>query len=613
MRSLGVSLLLIAGASAIVDKFNNNLVFRSPFFDEPQFGHDTVALSRRTLQFTKRDQVPAGGFKDEKYPGFYVSDLSNAPFIWSSGVNFTHSVASGDPYDTSVILWTRAVPLPSSSGQLPDQSVPVCVSYKVFAESDLSGKPVDSGEAFTSYDVDWTVKVEATRLKADTKYYFQFTDCANPSVSSPVGSTRTVASSNTPADKVNGGKPMTLAVFSCSQYQAGWFNAYGYAAQNTTADIFIHLGDYIYESVGNGAKIGRAVEGRELATIHDYRQRLGQYRSDPDLQYAHQIAPWIVVWDDHEIANNAWKAGTSNSNDTAQGCTFSPSGACFTDRKLAGTRAYHEWMPIRQLDAKDQLRIWRNFQVGKLFDLSMLDTRQYERDITDLTYNRAVIDTLKDVPQRSLMGANQERWLLDTLSKSKNRRAVWRIIGQQIVFTQVVNLSGGINLDAWDGYRANRNRILDHLYNNQISNTIVLAGDSHANWVSDLAHANDTVNYDSATGRGAIGVEFAGTGVTSSSGTFTKGNLTDSMAVSAQYVNKNIDLQWNEGFFRGFFTLTLDSSALNATYYSMRNVTYRNLDAFASANFSVKAGENRISRPVAGGKVLSGALKYPAN
>ncbi|KAF9443046.1 PhoD-like protein [Macrolepiota fuliginosa MF-IS2] len=610
MRSLGVSLLFIAGASAIVDKFNNNLVFRSPYFDEPQFGHDTVALSRRTLEFAKRDQVPADGFKDGKYPGFYVSNLSNAPFIWSSGVNFTHSVASGDPYDTSVILWTRAVPLPSSTGQLPDQSVPICVVYKVFTKSDLSGRPVDSGEAFTSYDVDWTVKVEAARLKPDTKYYFQFADCANPSGVSPVGSTRTVASSNTPADKVNGGKPMTLAVFSCSQYQAGYFNAYGYAAQNVTADIFIHLGDYIYESVGNGAKIGRAVEGRELATIHDYRQRLGQYRSDLDLQYAHQTAPWVV--DDHEIADNAWKAGTADSNDTAQGCTFSPSGACFTDRKLAGTRAYHEWMPIRQLDARDQLRIWRNFQVGKLFDLSMLDTRQYERDITDIYYNR-LIASLKDAPQRSLMGHNQEKWLLDTLSKSKDRKAVWRIIGQQIVFTQVVDLSGGINLDAWDGYRANRNRILDHLYNNQINNNIILAGDSHANWVSDLAHANDTINYDSATGRGAIGVEFAGTGVTSSSGTFVKGNLTDSIAVSTKYVNNNIDLQWNEGFFRGFFTLTLDSSVLNATYYSMRNVTYRNLDGFASAHFTVKAGENRLSRPVAGGKVLSGALKYPSN
>lgn len=612
MRTFAISLFLTCGVSAIVDKFNSNLVFRSPFTDEPQFGHDTVALSRRTFELSKRDQVPAGEFKDEKYPGFYVSNLSNAPFVWSSGVNFTHSVASGDPYDTSIILWTRAVPLPSSSGQLPDQSVPVCVSYQVFTSSDLSGKPVDSGDAFTSYDVDWTVKVEATKLRPDTRYFYRFNDCTNSSTVSPTGTTRTVASSNTPANRVNGGRPMTIAVFSCSQYQAGWFNAYGFAAHNITADIFVHLGDYIYESVGNGAKIGRAVEGRELATIHDYRQRLGQYRSDPDLQFAHQIVPWIVVWDDHEIANNAWKAGTSDSNDTAQGCTFSPSGACFTDRKLAGTRAYHEWMPIRQVDARDQLRIWRNFQIGKLLDLSMLDTRQYERDITDLTYNRALVDTLKDVPERSLMGANQEKWLLDTLSESQKRGAIWRIIGQQIVFSQLIRLAGDINLDAWDGYRENRNRILNHLYNNHITNTIVLAGDSHANWVSDLAHANDT-NYNPATGRGAIGVEFAGTGVTSSAGPFNTGNFSQAVGFSQEFVRKNLDLQWSEGFYRGFFALTVDSKVLNATYYSMKDVTFRNLDGFASANFTVKAGENRLSRPVANGQVLSGALKSQVN
>ncbi|KAF9452394.1 alkaline phosphatase [Macrolepiota fuliginosa MF-IS2] len=490
-----VSLFFFAGASAIVDKLDKNLAFRSPFFDEPQFAHDTAAISRRNTQPARRDTVDAAQFKDEPYPGFFTSDFSNAISIWSSGVNFTHSVASGDPFDTSIILWTRAEPLPTSSGQLPDQSVPVCVSFKIGTTQDL-GSPVDSGEAFTTYDIDFTVKVEATGLKPDTKYFFQFVDCTNPTIASPVGMTRTVASINTPAEQVNGGKPLTLAVFSCSQFQAGWFNAYGFAAHNTTADIFVHLGDYIYETPGNGAHIGRAVLGRELATIHDYRQRLGQYRTDPDLQFAHQSAPWITVWVCHIIANNGWKAGTSDSNDSTAGCTFSPSGACFTDRKLAGVRAYHEWMPIRQVDAGDQLRIWRNFQIGKLVDLSMLDTRNYNRDLTDLGYNHArkhpssspcvVVVSLADESRRSLMGANQEKWLMDTLDQSKSRGAVWRVLGQQIVFTQLIQ-EGSIDFDAWDGYRENRNRILDHLYNNKIDNTIVLSGDSHANWVSDLA------------------------------------------------------------------------------------------------------------------------------
>lgn len=131
------------------------------------------------------------------------------------------------------------MPLPSSSGQLPDQSVPVCISYKIGTTSDLSGRPVDSGEAFSSYDVDFTVKVEAKGLKADTKYFYQFSDCTNLSITSPIGATRTLANSRSkstcncnkqhflklsipaPAKEVNGGKPLTFAIFSCSQFQAG--------------------------------------------------------------------------------------------------------------------------------------------------------------------------------------------------------------------------------------------------------------------------------------------------------------------------------------------------------------------------------------------------------
>ncbi|XP_006457006.1 hypothetical protein AGABI2DRAFT_154430 [Agaricus bisporus var. bisporus H97] len=589
MRFLLVTSSLVAGTYATFNHFDKNLVFRSPFLNEPQsavlifaqFGHDIEALSRRSAEFSRRDTVKASPFKDEPYPGFYSSDFSNAASVWSSGVNFTHSGISlfsrnqGDPLDSSIILWTRAEPLPDSNGQLPPANVPVCVSFKI-ATSDDFRHPVDTGDVFTTYDVDFTVKVEATRLRADTKYFYQFADCTNAKTVSPTGATRTLSSPNTPAKKVNGGKPLSLAVFSCSDFGAGHFNAYGYAARNVTPDVFVHLGDYMYESAGKGANIGRLVLGRVLATIHDYRGRFSQYRQDPDLQFAHQMYPWIAVWwDDHEIANNAWKAGTSASNDSAAGCTFSPSGACFTDRKMAGTRAYHEWMPIRQVDAGDQLRIWRNFQIGKLLDLTMLDT---------------LVSSLIDDADRSIMGHKQEQCtpyyprLSDTLSHSKSRGAIWRIVGQQVVFTQ----------DAWDSYRANRNRILDQLYKERIDNAVILSGDSHANWVSDLA---------------PVGVEFAGTGVTSTSGSFVPGTVQSAANVSAGFVGENIDLQWSEGFFRGFFSLDVTPEHLSATYYSMRNVTFRNSDGFVSAKFSVKAGDNHLTRPVADGKVLSGALK----
>jgi len=398
-------------------------------------------------------------------------------------------------------------------------------------------------------------------------------------------------------------------VFSCSQFQTGWFNAYGVAAHNTSAELFVHLGDYIYENVDGGLPIGRDVDGRELATIHDYRQRFAQYRTDASLLAAHLNAPWITVWDDHEVADNAWKAGTSDSNDTAAGCSFSPSGACFTDRKLAAVRAYHEWLPVRQVSTFDQLRIWRNFQIGKLLDLTMLDTRQYDRDITQLPYNNDLVASVATFANRSLMGAAQEKWFQETLTQSQERGAVWRIVGQQIVFTQLLLGGAFVDLDDWDGYRANRQRVLDHLYKNKISNTIILSGDSHANWVSDLAHPNDTTTYNPITGEGAIGVEFAGTAVTSPSAFGTNAPPAATDPISALFVASNPDLQWSEGSFRGFFTLTIDPKTVTAKYYAMNDISTPNLDNFVSATFVVKAGQNKLQRPVAGGTVAAGVLK----
>ncbi|KAF8587157.1 hypothetical protein K439DRAFT_1631011 [Ramaria rubella] len=599
-----------------VNPLDRNLAYRSPFEDHPQFGIDTREIhARHANAYVKRQTEAAAPFADDHYPTFYGGDFSNAPFVWNAGVNFTHAVASGDPFSDSVLLWTRAEPLPSTTPSnpsitplLPDQSVPVCVSFEIATDQAIKDV-VDSGTAFTSADVDFTVKVEAKGLKPDTVYFYRFADCTNKAITSPVGKTRTFSDPDTPASQVNGGKPLTLAVFSCSQFQAGYFNAYGFAAQNTTADAFVHLGDYIYESLGNGAQIGRAVLGRELATIFDYRQRLNQYRTDVSLRTAHLTGPWFTVWDDHEVADQGWKAGTADSNDTLAGCKFSPSGACFTDRKLAAVRAYHEWMPIRQIAADDKLRIWRNFQIGKLLDLTMLDTRHYDRDLTDVYYNTDV-NTIAAFENRSIMGFPQENWFYDTLLQSKSRGAVWRVVGQQIVFTQL-NESGVFDLDAWDGYRANRNRVLDHLYSNKIDNTIILSGDSHANWVSDLAHPNDTTTYNPTTGHGAIGVEFAGTAVTSGSsfGTGILPAAADAISEVLVHSKGNEDLQWSEGSFRGFFTITVSPKTLTATYYGMNNISNPNLDGFASAKFQVNAGENKLSRPVAGGTVKAGVLK----
>ncbi|KAL0946852.1 hypothetical protein HGRIS_013019 [Hohenbuehelia grisea] len=233
--SLVLAVLVLALPVRSTELLARNLAYRSPYSDHPQLAHDLRAISRRHSKHARRQNQDASPFTDEHYPTFYGGDLSN-----------------GDPFDTSVLLWTRAFPLATSAGVLPDQSVPVCVSFKISTSPNLDDPIIDSGEAFTSYDVDFTVKVEATGLTADTKYFFQFADCTNPQTVSPIGATRTFSGPDTPADEVNGGKPLTIAVFSCSQFQAGYFNAYGFAAHNTSADLFVHLGDYIYESLGSG-------------------------------------------------------------------------------------------------------------------------------------------------------------------------------------------------------------------------------------------------------------------------------------------------------------------------------------------------------------------------
>ncbi|CAE6456511.1 unnamed protein product, partial [Rhizoctonia solani] len=437
MRALTVTstfiTLLVVNAHPLLDA---NLGYKSPFVGHSQFDINTPVLHKKH-QLSARQSTQSTPFVDESYPTFYGADFSNAPLIWSGGIVFSHNVASGDPLDTSVLLWTRAYP----QGTGPDQSVPVCVRYQVYDNEQLKGKVVTKGSAFTSWDVDFTVKVEARNLTPDTWYWYTFNDCANPSVTSPVGRTRTIASANTPAQKVNGGKPLTLGVFSCSNYPFGFFNAYGYAARSTEADIMVHLGDYIYEyeegHYGDGAPLNRTVSGRELATISDYRTRLALYRTDESLAYNHQHFPWIQVWDDHEVADNTWKAGTADSNDTISGCKYSPSGTCFSDRKLSAIRAYHEWVPLRQVALDDKLRIWRNFQIGKLLDLTMLDTRNYDRDITDVYYNTKFVDSIHKGENRSIMGVKQEKWLEQQLLNSKSRGAVWRVIGQQVVFTQL--------------------------------------------------------------------------------------------------------------------------------------------------------------------------------
>ncbi|KAI0593895.1 PhoD-like phosphatase-domain-containing protein [Biscogniauxia sp. FL1348] len=595
--ALGLLSACPGSAAGATSFFDGNLNYASPSRRHAGLGIDVARVARRSL---KRGAA-----------------VAHAPP--SEELGYTHGVASGDPLADAVVLWTRVAPSRASDpsnvtveGPVPLYSHdtetyvradprPVCVEWRVFLPGSNGGggaAAVASGRAWTTSDIDYTVKVEATGLRPFTTYNYQFSVCGSNNTS-PVGRTKTAPEADADVPEVK------LAVFSCSNYPIGYFNAYGNAARKDEHDYIVHLGDYIYET---GIQGERAHDPpRYLFTLHDYRTRHGQYRTDPDLQLASQNFAWIATWDDHEVSNNGYRDGSSALNNTEDSFLRIGHGVSVDQRKMNAVRAYFEWMPIRQVDLDDNLRVWRTFQMGKLFDLIILDTRNYDRSITSLDWNDDYISMISNDASRSLMGSRQENWFYNELTKSAQRGATWRIVGNQVIFSHIVE-SFGLNGDNWNGYVANRNRTLKHLYDNDIGNNIFLAGDSHQNWVSDLAWL-DEKPYNSSTGSGAIGVELAGTAVSSRG---ASGPIAAAQRAARARVAANAVLQWQEGYYRGYFLLAASRGHLEARFYGAPTVASRNPWDLPLANFTVRAGENRLARPVAGGAVEAGALRAGA-
>jgi alkaline phosphatase D len=270
---------------------------------------------------------------------------------------FLHGVASGDPAQNGVILWTRVTPPPGR------REVPV--SYEIAADQGFS-RIVGRGMQVTSGARDFTVKIDAAGLRSGATYFYRFTALGE---ASPIGRTRTL-----PKDTTR----VRLAVASCSNLPWGYFNAYRRIAERQDLDAVLHLGDYLYEyknaRYGDGTAFGRIpMPDKEITTLEDYRTRHAQYKSDPDLQDAHRLHPWITVWDDHEFTNNAWRDGAQNHNpEEGEGP--------WEARRDAAIQSYLEWMPIREDRMSRQGRTYRSFAFGTLADVVMLDTRYIGRD-----------------------------------------------------------------------------------------------------------------------------------------------------------------------------------------------------------------------------------------
>jgi len=386
----------------------------------------------------------------------------------STGERFRHGVASGDPLSDRVILWTRVSPSADEAGQ------PLRTRWAIALDEDFD-QVVSQGERDARPERDYTVKIDADGLRPATDYYYRFEVAGE---SSRVGRTRTLPTGS--ADHVR------LAFAACANYPAGYFNGYANMAARDDLDVVLHLGDYLYEyangEYGDGTELGRVPEpDRETVALDDYRARHATYKTDADLQAAHARHPWITVWDDHETANNSHSTGAENHTPSSEGD--------WSVRKLAAIRAYSEWMPIRDLPTG----LFRTFRFGNLLDLVMLDTRIHGRDAVS-----GVDAEVANDPERTLLGHDQTAWFLNALDESKQAGSTWRVVGQQIIVSPLSFDGADFNPDAWDGYRANRAEILNHLDANAIENVVFLTGDVHSSWVFEVPSENETADRASA-------------------------------------------------------------------------------------------------------------------
>lgn len=514
--------------------------------------------------------------------------------------NFLEGVASFDPTSTSVVIWTRFTPSDTVTGQVID------IQWQVAKDENFT-EIVRSGNFSTDLSRDYTVAIDVRDLSSDSKFYYRFIELTTATVS-VTGETITLPDAGMNPDQVK------LAVCSCANYAAGLFNVY-YAIANSDVDVVVHLGDYIYEygegeygTNENTVSLGRVHEpANEILSLEDYRTRYKQYRRDPKLQLAHQKKPFICVWDDHEITNDAYKDGAEN-HDSSEGS--------YELRKQIAIQVYSEFLPLRSNDPE---KIYRSFDFGSLLSLHMLDTRIIGRDkqmefatyldstgqLDAVAFQQALLD-----PDRKLLGTEQISWLTSNISSSN---AQWQVLGQQVLMGKMfipaelllrlgailaeVGATGSVssqtaqtfqttltelsqikvrvmqndptltteeiarvqttvpyNLDAWDGYFAERELLYASLSGKKV---ICLAGDTHNAWFSKLVDANNN----------EVGAEFATSSVTSPGLEVYVGLTAEILAGFEQALELLIDdLDFVDASKRGYLTVSFTSGSVEGQW-----------------------------------------------
>jgi alkaline phosphatase D len=496
---------------------------------------------------------------------------------------FAHGVASGDPDQTSVVLWTRV------SGSQDS----VTCRWLVATDNEFLNV-VASGNKQTDAALDHTVKVVVEGLRPGQQYYYKF---EHPKAISTIGRTRTL-----PVGHV---ESLNLAVVTCSNYAFGYFNAYEVIANDPDVDLVLHLGDYIYEhgidAYGGdvGQRIGRSHKPtHEIISLADYRQRHAQYKTDPCSQAMHAQHPMIVIWDDHESTNNPWMGGAANHQ---------PNEGSWTKRRADSLQAYYEWLPIREpKSGNTRLEYWRHYKFGDLASLITLESRHtgrskqieykdYQEDLNTVDEALAFRQKVLGNPERTMLSDKMEAFLTTELAESVHAKRRWRMIGNQSVMAKAIspklnapyfeqlktNLDAAASrrlgeltrlgelelpddLDTWEGYSVARERFYQIAKDADASDLLVLSGDSHSYWQNQLFDANNK----------AMGVELGATGITSPRSLLAFGEEGLRHFDEANAAN-NKEIVWADGRHRGFIRLNINHQRVQADYIIVSTVESR--------------------------------------
>jgi alkaline phosphatase D len=477
---------------------------------------------------------------------------------------FRLGVASGDPAPDGVVIWTRLAPMPQvEGGGMPEAAFEV--DWEL-AEDEQFIRIAARGTALAEPAWAHSLHVEVGGLQPARDYWYRFRAGAHRS---PVGRTRSLpAPGASPAQ-------LRFAFASCQHYEAGYYAAYRHLADDAP-QLVLHLGDYIYE--GGVAGGVRSHGGGKPQSLAQYRRHHAVYKTDPDLQRAHASAPWIVTWDDHDVQNDY--AGTHSAVDLRE--------QTFLLRRAAAYQAYWEHLPLRASSRPrgPDAALYRRFAFGDLLSLQVLDTRQYRApQPCGRWWQRggqvAEPCAARLAPEQTMLGPAQERWLLQGLDAS---RARWNLIAQQLLMAPLDEQPGAGQrwwTDSWDGYPAARTRILQHLHSRQIANPVVLGGDIHSFWATDLKL--DFADPTSAT----VATEFVGTSVTSGG---------QSQDFFSRLLPDNPHIRYFEGRRRGYARCELSRDRWRTEFIGLDDVRNAGSAAAVVAAFEVEPGRPGVQR-----------------